>query len=322
MMYSTVDFAFQAALVALLAALVAAPFILGLLRRIGSRQKVSEHVPEHAAKQGTPTMGGVIVLFGVAVAMVFVPAAERAVPLVLLVGFALIGFMDDFVVPRWLSQTRGLGWKQKFVLQIIVVVGAYSLGGVRDAWSMVILVVVVMFFANAFNFADGMDTLAGGLAVMMAIGCAVIGRISIASQPAEQAVLVIMAATAAAFVPFLFLNAPPAKLFMGDVGALPVGALLGWAFLAVGRSSELVSGSANLTAAVVMSLIMVVELVPVPLQVASVKLRKGKRLFPRTPIHHAFQSAGWPETRVVWTFHLVQAVLVAIAIGFLWRVAG
>ena len=84
----------------------------------------------------------------------------------------------------------------------------------------------------------------------------------------------------------------------------------------------MVAGSANLWAAVIVSLIMVVELVPVPLQVASVKLRKGKRLFPRTPIHHAFQSGGWPETRVVWTFHLVQAVLVAVAIGFLWRVAG
>ena len=322
MMYSTVDFAVQAALVAFLVAAVAAPFTLGLLRKAGSRQKVSEHVPEHASKQGTPTMGGLIVLLGLAAAMAFVPSGERAVPIVLLVGFALIGFVDDFVVPRWLSHTRGLGWKQKFVLQAVVAAGAYWLGGARDPWAMAFLVVVVMFFANAFNFSDGMDSLAGGLAVMMAIGFAVIGRMSMADQPAEQAVLVMMAATAAAFVPFLFLNAPPAKVFMGDVCALPVGALLGWAFLAVGRSTELVPGRENLWAAIIISLVMVVELVPVPLQIASVKLRKGKRLFPRTPIHHAFQSAGWPETRVVWTFHLVQFVLVAVALGFMWRVAG
>ena len=187
---------------------------------------------------------------------------------------------------------------------------------------MALIVVVVLFFANAFNFSDGMDSLAGGLAVMMAIGFAVIGRMSMLHQPAEQAVLVMMAATAAAFVPFLFLNAPPAKLFMGDVGALPVGALLGWAFLAVGRTTELAPGHVSLWAAIIVSLVMVVELVPVPLQIASVKLRKGKRLFPRTPVHHAFQAAGWPETRVVWTFHLAQFVLVVAAIGYLWRIVG
>ncbi len=75
-------------------------------------------------------------------------------------------------------------------------------------------------------------------------------------------------------------------------------------------------------AAIIVSLVMVVELVPVPLQIASVKLRKGKRLFPRTPVHHAFQAAGWPETRVVWTFHLAQFVLVVAAIGYLWRIVG
>ena len=126
---------------------------------------------------------------------------------------------------------------------------------------------------------------------------------------------------AAAFVPFLFYNAPPAKVFMGDVGALPIGALLGWAFLLVGRPQG-VPMDLNLGGACVMSLLLVAELLPVPLQVLSVKLRKGKRLFPRTPIHHAFQHSGWPETRVVWAFHLVQAVLVAVGVGIVWRVVG
>jgi phospho-N-acetylmuramoyl-pentapeptide-transferase len=111
-------------------------------------------------------------------------------------------------------------------------------------------------------------------------------------------------------------------MFMGDVGALPIGALLGWAFMEVGRPSAHVPYNLNLIAATLVSLVFVAELVPVPLQILSVKLRKGKRLLPRTPIHHAFQHAGWPETRVVWTFHLVQAVLVAVGIGILWRAVG
>ena len=83
--------------------------------------------------------------------------------------------------------------------------------------------------------------------------------------------------------------------------------------------STLVTNSANLWAAVIVSIVLVIELVPVPIQIASVKLRKGKRVFPKTPIHHAFQDAGWPETRVVWMFHLVQFVLVLVAVGLVWR---
>jgi len=314
-----VDRAFAVALWSFLAACVAAPFMYRALIGLKSRQTVSEYVPEHAAKQGTPTMGGLIVLVGLAVAFVFVPQAEMVTPLALVLGFTVIGFVDDFVVPRRVKDARGLGWKQKLVLQVVVVVGAYLAGGVRDWKAIALLTVVVLFFANAYNFADGMDTLAGGIAVMVAIGFAVIGRFAMTDVNAELAVLVLMAGLAASFVPFLYYNAPPAKVFMGDVAALPIGALFGWTFMEVGRPSPLVPASINLIAALVVSLVLVMELLPVPLQVLSVKLRKGKRLFPRTPIHHAFQHAGWPETRVVWLFHLAQAVLVALAVGLVWR---
>lgn len=317
-----VDQAFVAALISFVAALVAAPLVMAALRKSQSVQKVSEYVPEHAAKQGTPTMGGVIVLVGVLAGMVYGGFGQFLVPAVLLLGFAIIGFVDDYVMPRTGAKIRGLGWKQKFMMQIVVAVLAYFWDGVREPWAMAFLVFVVMFFANAFNFVDGMDTLAGGVAVMLAIGFAIAARASMTDLLAEKSVLIVLASVAAGFVPFLYLNAPPAKVFMGDVCALPIGALLGWAFLEAGRPSAMVPNSYNLAALIVMSLLLVAELVPVPLQIASVKLRKGRRLFPRTPIHHAFQHAGWPETRVVWAFHLVQAVLIAVGVGMLWRFAG
>lgn len=322
MILTNVDRGFLAALMSFLIALVAAPVVYRLLLRAKSRQIVSEFVPEHAQKQGTPTMGGLIVLIGLVGAFWFVPRSEIVTPLVLLLGFAVIGFVDDYVVPRMAAGTRGLGWKQKFVLQIAVAAAAYWFGGVTLPGALAFLVFFTLFFANAYNFADGMDGLAGGIGVMLAIGFIVVGRLTLVDANADMALLALMGGMAAAYVPFLFLNAPPAKVFMGDVGALPIGALLGWAFLSVGRPNAAVPFDLNLWGASAMSLLLVAELVPVPLQVISVKLRKGKRLFPRTPIHHAFQHAGWPETRVVWTFHLVQAVLVAVGVGMVWRAVG
>ena len=322
MIYTNVDQAFVAALVAFVVALVSSPLVYRALVRTQVRQKVSEHVPEHAAKQGTPTMGGIIVLLGLLASFAFVPTGRITVPMVLLIGFALIGLFDDFVVPRRSENSRGLEWKSKIAMQLVVVLGAFLIGGVRDWGALAFMAFVVLFFANSYNFVDGMDALAGGIGVMLAVGFAIVARFSIADPETDLAVLVVMAGIAASLVPFLYYNAPPAKVFMGDVGSLPLGALFGWAFLEVGRPSELVPGSVNLVAAIVISLVLVCELVPVPLQILSVKLRKGKRLFPRTPIHHAFQHAGWPETRVMWMFHLVQAVLVAVAVGVLWRVAG
>lgn len=299
-----------ACVLAFVVSAVVAPSVYRLLMRVGSRQKISEHIGEHAHKEGTPTMGGLIVLMGVLSTIWLLPSDARTVPLVLILGYALIGFLDDFVMPRIATGTRGLGWKQKLALQILVAVGAYWFGGVRDLQAMALLVFFILFFANAFNLSDGMDTLAGGLGVMMAIGLG-----AVALLMSEPSAAILMAALVGAMLPFLFLNAPPAKLFMGDVGALPIGALLGWSFLIVGKSSESFPANENLWAASLIAGVMAIELVPVPLQILSAKLRRGRRLFPKTPLHHGLQEAGWPETRVVWTFHLVQAVLVLVGLA-------
>ncbi|MEZ0325043.1 MAG: hypothetical protein ACAH95_03995 [Fimbriimonas sp.] len=303
-----------------------------MLLALQSRQTVSAFAPEtHQVKQGTPTMGGLIIVAGVLPVLIWhilLPAfrgfgdkpysngsSEWSVAaLVVFLGFALIGFTDDFLVPRLFPGTRGLGWKQKLLMQVVVgAVAAWLLTGafgVAAAWTLF----TVLFFANAFNFVDGLDGLAATVLLSLASGLMILG--SIRGYNTLQAPA--MMALAGATIPFLFLNAPPAKLFMGDVGSLPIGALLGlavsWlAFIPGHALGNLVSDAEMLASLAILSLVMVAEIVPVPLQIFWVKVFK-KRLFPYTPIHHAFEKAGWKETRVVALFALIQFILMMLAI--------
>lgn len=325
---------------AFLSAAIFAWPIFKLLLLTKSRQTVSQHAPStHQAKQGTPTMGGLILVVGFLFAAWAASSAGATgisiSTLMIFIGFALIGFVDDFVVPRMIKGKRGLGWKQKFILQALVAgAGVYAHGGrVLDLrWA--VITFIVLFMANAYNFADGLDALAGSILLIFGVGLMVLSMEGAVVQEAAT----IGAALIGGVVPFLFLNAPPAKVFMGDVGSLPVGAALGMAVsIVLSPRTEALSGITDPNQSIlklweaqrhiegthwrpemvlpiaILCLLMVIELVPVPLQIAWVKLFK-RRLFPFTPIHHAFEKAGWPETRVVWMFALTQLVLVALAI--------
>ncbi len=302
----------SAFLVSLIVSGVAAPLVYRMLVNLGSRQKISEHVTEHAHKQGTPTMGGLMILAGwIAGILVCFPLKHTKTFLGIIVLFAAIGFADDYVVPRMWPNTRGLGWKQKLILQIGGT--AAILYGVGYATKDVAyLTFLVLFFSNAYNFADGMDALAGSLAVILAT---TLGVFAIASAANPWVTPHVMFALVGGLVPFLFFNAPPAKVFMGDVGALPIGAALGFAVGNIPLRSEVMAWQLWVLPLTLLSLVMIIELLPVPIQIAGVKILK-RRIFPRTPIHHAFQIAGWPETRVVMMFVLVQFVCAALA--FLW----
>lgn len=303
-----------AALAGLIGSAIAAPVVYRALLRTNSRQTISAHVPEHAAKQGTPTMGGLIILIGLLIGMAAVWEANLLPSIVLVLGFGLAGFIDDYVVPKMMAGKRGLGWKQKLLLEVGAVVAAVVLSGHRDPLYISAAFFIILFYSNAYNFSDGMDTLSGGLGVLICLGLMAMGALNgqvFATMP-------VLAAMGASFLPFLLLNAPPAKVFMGDVGALPLGAVMGLAVLelAVPQGTPRFDLWPMLA---LISFVMAAELIPAPLQVASAKLRKGKRLFPfRTPVHHAFQHAGWPETRVVWLFHIVQAMCVLVALIWAW----
>ena len=297
--------------IAFLVSAVAAPFLYRLLLKLNSRQTISEHVQEHAHKQGTPTMGGIIFLLGWLVSVFLIRAEYAFNVLALVLFFGAIGFIDDYVVPKVLQGKRGLGWKQKLLLQIGFTVGLFYFNG--QPWPTIALgTFMILFFSNAYNFADGMDALAGTIAVMVAIGLGIMALWADLGHIALH-----MGALIGAFLPFLFLNAPPAKVFMGDVGALPVGALLGHQMLEISLRTPTLSWQLYIVPMSVLAFVLIAELVPVPIQIASVKLT-GKRVFPRTPIHHAFQHAGWPETRVVWLFALVQGLCLLISLSWVY----
>jgi len=315
--------------------------IYRVLIAMKSRQTVSQYAPEaHQKKQGTPTMGGLIVAIGFLIGSLgFVLASSsstqgtnslRSLGIIgLFVGFTVIGFIDDFVVPR-LSKKRGLEWKEKIVMQFAVAGGcAWIMCGEFSA-TMLAVVFFILFFSNAYNFSDGLDALAALLLIGLGGGLLFIAhaRDAVNLEP-------ILAALLGASLPFLYLNKPKAKIFMGDVGSLPIGAVLGLAVSALAFPNDFdflyarpVIATLGLqpayyrpqpewllyVALFAISGMMIVELVPVPLQILSVKLRK-KRLFSFTPIHHAFERKGWPERKVVGVFCGCQLALTLIAIA-------
>jgi len=317
--------------------------ILEMLIKLKSRQTVSKHIPEHAAKQGTPTMGGIIIIVGFLGGMAFALFKMRDLPPtgalrfyiatgLMFVVYAAIGFVDDFVVPRLLVGKRGLGWTQKLGMQILAAmlfVGA--LGRTLPLPQAIFGVLLILCFSNAYNFSDGLDALAGSLLVAMCLGFAVIAQVR-----SETGLFPILGALIGGALPFLWVNFPPAKVFMGDVGALPIGAVLGvvastlvmpaWSVGLnhpdgdIGKFNNnygLPPTTACLIAVVLVSMMMVFELVPVPLQILSVKLRK-KKLFPATPIHHSFQRAGWGEKKIVATFLACQLGFSILGGGLAW----
>lgn len=322
------------------AALLAFPIYRALLA-MKSRQTVSQFAPEgHQKKQGTPTMGGLIIVAGVLISLaVYFAASAPPLPqeawwnrwfgagMILLVGFALIGFVDDFVVPRLFKGKRGLGWKQKILMQVVLAVLATgTLLSFKVTGQAALYVFLILFASNAYNFLDGLDGLAGSVLIALCGGLLVLGQFA----PFGDASRVVLHALVGATIPFLFLNAPPAKLFMGDVGSLPIGALLGlvlanlmWPFVG-GRwifytpystLSDLGQPGIQwsmIVPCLIVGFVLIAELIPVPMQIFWVKVFKRK-LFPYTPIHHAFEKAGWPESRVVWHFLLVQILCAALA---------
>lgn len=292
----------EAGLTGTVSAAMASPLIIQLLRRLKSQQIISEHIPEHQAKAGTPTMGGLIVLLAVLVSAVANWSGRDTGLLLLVLAYGLIGFVDDFVVPRLLAGKRGLGWKQKLLLQVLMTYGILSLHG-GSTLSIATGTFLVLMMSNAYNFSDGIDGLAGTLGVFL------FGFFLVA-QPLQSSTIALVGG----LLVFLAWNWFPAKVFMGDVGALPIGAALGY------RIWEASSGGWTLptiTGLSVLSLVMLIELVPVPIQILSVKLF-GKRVFPKTPIHHAFQVAGWSELKIVSLFGGLQLAC-SVAAYFLLR---
>ncbi len=302
-------------------AAVAAPFIIPVLRRLKVGQTVRSDGPEsHLKKNGTPTMGGIIFLLGIAVvSLLFFGKYTAIIPVIFLtLTFGLIGFLDDFIKVV-LKRSTGLKAWQKFSLQLAVTaLFAWFLvkyeGVSLDMYipfmdrmvdpgifGLPLLFFVVLGTDTGANFTDGLDGLASSVTAVMAVFFG-IAALLFGGEPVTG-VAVASAAVLGGLLAFLIFNAYPAKVFMGDTGALALGGFVAAAAYMLHLQFYLL----------IVAVIYVIEVLSVMLQVSYYKLTHGKRIFKMAPIHHHFEKCGWSETRVVTVFTVVTILACLLA---------
>ncbi len=327
-------------LTALLISLVLGPWMIKRLNQLQIGQAVRDDGPEtHLSKSGTPTMGGTLILAAIFIsALLWSDLSNRYVWVVLLVTalFGAVGWVDDYrkVVE---SNSRGLPARWKYFWQSVGGLGAAAFlyySSVVPAETQLIVpffkavaidmglfyialtYFVVVGASNAVNLTDGLDGLAIMPTVMVGTALGVIaylvGNANFASYlhvpyiPGTGELVVFCAALAGAGLGFLWFNTYPAQVFMGDVGALALGAALG--VIAVIVRHEIVF--------FIMGGVFVMETISVILQVGSFKLT-GRRIFRMAPLHHHFELKGWPEPRVIVRFWIITVMLVLFGLATL-----
>jgi phospho-N-acetylmuramoyl-pentapeptide-transferase len=330
-----------AAVTALAMALFIGPTMITLLSRYQIGQRVRTDGPQtHLLKSGTPTMGGGLILVAMGLGtFLWADLSNRFVWILLAttLGFGVIGFYDDYL-KLVVGNSKGLAARYKYLAQSVIgLAAALTLHHLRQSPAETSLYVpffkavavpmstagflalsyfVIVGTSNAVNLTDGLDGLAIMPAVMVAAALGVFAYVTgnfkfatylqIPYIPGVGEALIFSATLVGAGLGFLWFNAYPAQVFMGDVGALAIGASLGT--LAVIVRQEIVL--------FVMGGVFVIETVSVMLQVASFKLT-GKRIFRMAPIHHHFELKGWPEPKVIVRFWIVSFVLVLVGLATL-----
>ncbi len=318
------------------------PAIIRALRiRQGKGQPIREDGPQAhlLSKQGTPTMGGLMILIGIVVSVLLWGNLGNPYVWVVLgvtVGFGLIGFYDDFLKVKR-SAPDGFSMKWRILLQIVIAtIAVYTVSRIGEApfstslafpffkqfvidlgWFFIVFgAFVIIGSANAVNLTDGLDGLAIGPVMIAAgtfgviaylVGNAVFAdylQIHFVSGSGELAVL--CGALIGAGLGFLWFNAPPASIIMGDTGSLSLGGMLGG--IAVAIKHEVVLA--------IVGGLFVLEAVSVIIQVAYFKLT-GRRVFLMAPIHHHFEQLGWKESQIVMRFWIIAIVLALIGLSTL-----
>jgi phospho-N-acetylmuramoyl-pentapeptide-transferase len=329
-----------AAVTALLIAFLLGPAIIAKLRRLKFGQSVRTDGPEsHLAKSGTPTMGGILIIIAVTTAVLLWGDLSNAyvwIALGSIVGFGAIGFVDDWLKIKRRNSDGIPAWV-KLGAQVLVAAAAALLiydpknsattllyvpfikAPVLDlgvAW-LPIAIVYVVYWSNAVNLADGLDGLATGLTIMALIAFSVLtyitGRadwsayLNIPNVKGAGELTVFNLALLGACVGFLWFNAHPAEVFMGDVGSLALGGVLGVLSLIVKKELLLL----------LIGGVFMMEVLSDVLQVGYFKITKGRRLFKMAPIHHHFELRGWKETKVVTRFWILGGIFAILALSTL-----
>ena len=308
-----------AIMIGLLGSSVLGLILIPILKKIKVRQKISIFVGEtHRKKEGTPTMGGLIFILPTVVATLGLLITGKisytsnlGIVLLVFVGYAFIGFLDDFLSIKK-HNNEGLTTYQKLFLQVLIAVGffyIYMRSGGQTAWVVgtlhidiemgwlygLFILLVLVGASNAVNLTDGLDGLAGGLSAIAFVAFSLISlMVGFEDMGIFSLILV------GSIMGFLIYNTHPAKIFMGDTGSLALGGVMGAMAILTHRELTLL----------VVAGVFVIETLSVIVQVFWVQVFKRK-LFLMTPIHHHFEKLGWQETDIVklfWVFGLFLAM--------------
>ena len=326
---------------ALLISIVLGPYVINLLKKFQFEQHVRMHGPKsHYKKTGTPTMGGLLILLSLIIStLLWADLSNRYIWVVIFVtiAFGFIGFLDDYIKVK-AKNSDGLSSKQKIILQTLFasIASAYLYFSAETSPETAFIVpfykdllismspfafifaatFVVVGSSNAVNLTDGLDGLAIMPTILIAGALGLIaygmGNIVIAEYlylphlEISGELIVFCGALIGSGIGFLWYNTYPAQIFMGDVGSLTLGAVLG--IIAVILRHELVFA--------IMAGVFVMETLSVAIQVISFKLR-GKRVFLMSPIHHHFELKGWEEPKIIVRFWIITIILILVALATL-----
>lgn len=297
---------------------VLGPIVIPFLRRLKVGQTERAELESHLKKNGTPTMGGLMILASIVITSLFyVKDYPKIIPILFMtVGFGVIGFLDDYLKVVLRRSDGLLAW-QKMLCQLVVttVFAVYMVlysgvsltmlipfsGGLylNLGWLTIpLMYVAVIGTVNGVNFTDGVDGLASSVTVIVAT------FFSIVAIGTNAGIEPITCAVAGALLGFLLFNVHPASVFMGDTGSLALGGfVISTAYMLQMPLFIIIVG-----------LIYLVEVLSVIIQVTYFKKTGGKRIFRMAPIHHHFELGGWSETRVVAVFSIVTALLCMLAL--------
>lgn len=311
---------FMPVIISFLISVVFCPILIPFLRKLKFGQTEREEGPQsHLKKNGTPTMGGLVILASILLtSLIYIGKFTEILPVLFMtLGFGLIGFLDDYIkVVK--KRSLGLTPLQKMALQFIVtgvfIYYYFKISGldtsikipfvsgdgfVMPTWLFIIFVfIVVLGTVNGVNFTDGLDGLASGVTVIVAT------FFTIAALSLNPSMTPITGAVVGSLLGFLLFNTYPARVFMGDTGSLALGGFVSSIALMLHMPLFIV----------IIGLIYLVEVLSVILQVGYFKLTHGKRIFKMAPIHHHFELCGYSETQVVAAFSIVTALLCLVGI--------
>lgn len=296
------------------------PVFIPFLRKLKFGQYVRDDGPQsHLKKQGTPTMGGILILFSIIITSLFFISGRKDMLAVLFatVGFGIIGFLDDYIKVV-MKRSMGLRAWQKILAQLVVTaVFAYYIETVLDLGTTTylpflgtyadlhylyypFLFIVMLGTVNGVNLTDGLDGLATSVTLLVAVFFTVVSVFFV-----DSGLSPITCAVVGSLMGFLVYNVHPASVFMGDTGSLALGGFVAATALVLRMPLFIL----------IVGIIYFVETLSVIIQVSYFKLTKGKRFFKMAPLHHHFEMCGWSETKIVTVFSIVTALACLIGLA-------